>query len=494
MRICLLTTQELDADPFPDDDWPCDPRPYFPEADWHLEVLERETAVQRVIQLAAEGFDLFFNLCDGAFDEPHPGIEVVQALERLDVPFAGATSGFYEPTREAMKHACQSRGLDYPAYVMARSEEDVERAAQQLRFPMIVKHPNSYASIDLTEKSRVTTPAQLRTQAFEMITKHTGALIEEFIEGTECTVLVVENSSDPQEPIAYTPVQYEFPDGQTFKHYDMKWVDYDDMKCELVADPDFADRLRDASKQLFVALDGAGFGRVDMRVDAEGRIFILEINPNCGVYYPPTDPGGADLCLLHDPAGHEGFTRHLIDAAFARHARRVEPWRLLPSEIEGFGVFATRSIEPGERIVSMSTRGRLRLVGSPGTSGGELEEWERRSAWPLGEDLYLAWSSNPEQWCPINHSCDPSAWVEGLDVVARRRVEPGAEVTLDYATVFAEAMPAFTCECGVAECRGVVTGTDHKEPFVDRYEGHVTPYIAGVRAASVYATARGAKR
>ena len=59
---------------------------------------------------------------------------------------------------------------------------------------------------------------------------------------------------------------------------------------------------------------------LDMRVDHEGRIFILEINPNCGVYYPPTDPGGADLCLLHDPAGHEGFTKHLIEAAMARQS------------------------------------------------------------------------------------------------------------------------------------------------------------------------------
>lgn len=494
MRICLLTTQELDADPFPDDDWPCDPRPYFPAAEWHLEVLERETAVQRVIQLAADGFDLFFNLCDGAFDEPHPGIEVVQALERIGVPFAGATPGFYEPTREAMKHACESRGLDYPAYVMARSEDDVERAVERLSFPMIVKHPNSYASIDLTEKSRVTTPDELRTQAFEMITKHTGALIEEFIEGTECTVLVVENAADPNEPITYTPVQYTFPDGQSFKHYDMKWVDYDDMKCALVDDPVFADRLREASKQLFVALDGAGFGRVDMRVDSDGRIFILEINPNCGVYYPTTDPGGADLCLLHDPAGHEGFTQHLIDAALARHARRAEPWRLLPSDIHGFGAFASRALETGERIVSMSDRGRLRFVGHTPDGRTELDEWERRSAWPLGDGLYLAWSSNPELWCPINHSCDPSAWVDGLEVVARRPVEAGAEITLDYATVFADAMPSFDCRCCAEGCRGVIAGLDYREAFVDRYDGHVTPYIARVRASSDYASARGAER
>jgi hypothetical protein len=52
---------------------------------------------------------------------------------------------------------------------------------------------------------------------------------------------------------------------------------------------------------------------------------MLEINPNCGVYYPPTDPGSADLCLAKDPAGHEGFTRQIVAAAFARHGGKP-PW------------------------------------------------------------------------------------------------------------------------------------------------------------------------
>jgi D-alanine-D-alanine ligase len=91
MRICLLTTQDLDADPFPEDDWPCDPRPFLPEAEWELVVLDDRT-VERVSGLAEDGYDLFFNLCDGAADENRPGIEVVETLEHLGVPFTGATS------------------------------------------------------------------------------------------------------------------------------------------------------------------------------------------------------------------------------------------------------------------------------------------------------------------------------------------------------------------------------------------------------------------
>ena len=153
MRICLLTNQDLDADPFPADDWPCDPRPYLPEAEWRVATLVQKTSVETVTALIGEGFDLFFNLCDGAEDQDLPGIEVIRTLEAHGVPFTGATSGFYEPSREAMKEACRVAGIPTPAFVLARSEADVERAADTLRFPLFVKHHSSYASVGLSRMS-----------------------------------------------------------------------------------------------------------------------------------------------------------------------------------------------------------------------------------------------------------------------------------------------------------------------------------------------------
>ena len=158
-----------------------------------------------------------------------------------------------------------------------------------------------------------------------MISRYGAALIEEYIEGTECTVLVSENPEDPLRPKTYKPMQYRFPEGEDFKHANMKWVDYDALSSFPVRDPVLAEKLRDVSSRFFVALQGASFGRCDLRVDRGGTPFMLEINPNCGVYYPATDPGSADLCLSMDPAGHAGFTRQLVEAAFCRHRKaRIE--------------------------------------------------------------------------------------------------------------------------------------------------------------------------
>jgi D-alanine-D-alanine ligase len=336
MRICLLTNQNLLADSFPADDWPCDPRPFFPDARWEVECLEKSTSVEQVTRRIKQGFDLFFNLCDGAADQSAPGIEVVKTLEEHGVAFTGATSEFYEPTREAMKQACRAEGIETPDYVLARCEADVELAAHVLRFPLIVKHYSSYSSVDLSRRSRVCSPAGLRQQSRKIVRRHGAALIEEFIDGTECTVLVAENPDDPARPKTYTPIQYRFPEGETFKHEDMKWVDFATMAAFPVDNPVLDARLRDVSARFFLALKGASFGRCDLRVDRSGAVFMLEINPNCGVYYLPKDAGSADLCLAHDPEGHAGLTRQLIRAALHRHQKRarhnVRPMQAAPHQ------------------------------------------------------------------------------------------------------------------------------------------------------------------
>lgn len=324
LRICLLTTQDLDADPFPDDDWPCDPRPTLPEADWHVEILAgRDTSAAQVARvLDRRAHDVYLNLCDGAADEETPGIEVVHTLEARGVPFAGATSVFYEPSREAMKRACRKLGIAAPRGITVRAGDDLDAVVDRLGLPLFVKHPSSYASVDLSRNSRVVSPAGLARQVRKMVTRHGAALVEEYIEGSECTVLVMENADDPARPITFQPMRYRFPPGEAFKHADMKWIDFDDMACVPVDDPTLDAALRDACARFFVGLDGASFGRCDLRVDADGVPFMLEINANCGIYYAEDAAGGADLCLLHDPGGHRAFTRGILRAAFARAARR----------------------------------------------------------------------------------------------------------------------------------------------------------------------------
>lgn len=485
MRICLLTYDDRDPEHPELPHVPADPRPFIPDAQWDRVELEKTTAVRRLIELSALGYDLYFNLCDGGWDSEAPGIEVVQALERLHLPFTGADSSFYDPSREAMKRACTAWGIATPGYVMARDDTDVERAADTLRFPLIVKHPASYSSVGLTRDSRVETAAALREQARATIQQRGAALIEEFIDGGEATVLVAENPDDPRQPIAYAPIAYQFPEGETFKHYHLKWHDYHGLQAAAVDDPVLADALRQDSSRLFTALQGVGYGRCDLRIDRDGRPFMLEINPNCGIYYPESDPGSADLCLLNDPEGHAGFTRRIVEAAFRRHRERRRGWEVRATP-KGHGVFATRDFAPGDRVIAYEEQPHV-LV-SRSRVDAEWDErradWFRRYAWPITDEVWVTWDEDPERWQPVDHSCDPNTWLDGLDVVARTPITAGQPITLDYATFYNEVMPDFPCRCDTPDCRSIIRGSDHLAPFVDRYGPHISDYVRRKRRAT----------
>lgn len=487
MKIAILSDSYAESkSPLKEVDTPTDPSRYLPEHQCERHFLNKSTAVQQVIKISQQGYDVVINLCDGAWDEDRPGIEVVQALERLGVPFTGANAAFYEPSREKMKLVCHYNGIQTPAYVIANTIEDVALAAANLRYPIIVKHPSSYGSIGLTAASRVLNEADLYARAEEMITKFGSALIEEFIEGREYSVLVAENPDDPDNPVAYTPVEFQFPPGESFKHFGVKWLDFNGMTCVPCDDPELAERMQEATKKLFLGLEGVSYGRTDIRVDAEGNIFILEINPNCGVFYEDSEFGSADFILSFDPRGHVHFVNTIIQSALKRAVKKEKPWRLLFNRAGGYGMYATRPIKAGELIQPFEeqphylvTRHHVDLHWSD-----IQRQWFAQYAWPISDETYVIWSDNPEEWRPINHSCDPNAWLDGLDMVARRNIAPGEQITMDYATFCADGMQAFECSCGAADCRGVIRSTDYLEPFLARYGDHVSDYVRAKRRAA----------
>lgn len=274
-----------------------------------------------------DGVDVFINLCDGTPDEPVSGIQLVKALEKLGAAFTGAAASFFDPTRQEMKRAAARVGVPTPASTFVKSMADVERASRTLRFPMLVKPPHGYASYGIRKESRVTNVEDLKTQAAITMKDDGRALIEEFIEGREFTCLVAENPDDPAQPFSFQPVEFIFPEGESFKHYDMKWVDYNAMKVVIVEDPKYDRRLRDYTLKVFQALKGNGYARCDYRLGKDGEIYMLEINPNCGIFYPPTDAGSADFSLMNDPIGHQGFMDLVIRSALKRQAEalRVAP-------------------------------------------------------------------------------------------------------------------------------------------------------------------------
>ena len=155
----------------------------------------------------------------------------------------------------------------------------------------------------------------------------------------------------------------------------------------------------------------------------------------------------------------------------------------------GHTVVAREAIAKGELIVVWS--GML-------VDGPELEALPasvRRYSLQVEENKYLVSLSDCEPPDYVNHCCEPNAGLSGqIALVAMRDIDPGEEITYDYAMSDGSSYDEFTCGCGAGECRGRVTGEDWKRPSLwQKYAGYFSPYlqrrIAAERKSRVAASA-----
>src|SRR5574341_6395 len=151
LKICVLCDEDY---------YPFDPSPFLHDYHWEMYYLNLLNSAPVVQELVKRDFDIFFNLCDASWNEPYPGPGVIKALENAEVAYTGADSAFYDPSREDMKRVCRYYGINTPMNVEAYHEADIERAVATLRFPLIVKIPNSFGSMGIERASRVEKPGE----------------------------------------------------------------------------------------------------------------------------------------------------------------------------------------------------------------------------------------------------------------------------------------------------------------------------------------------
>ncbi|MCC7118771.1 MAG: hypothetical protein IT310_09620 [Anaerolineales bacterium] len=319
MRVCVLSDETIDR---------FDPSPYLKDFEWEL--ITMSAPVEEKIRALAESgrYDVYLNICEGyEFEDDedddigYQAIEVVQALEKLKLPFTGAGSNCFDPTREEMQAAAEAHGVGFAKGYHVKSVEEARELVQNLRYPIMVKHPKSYGSTGMTKESRADTLDQVLAQVKRICAEFGAARMEEFIVGKEYNVLVVENADDAQQPFAYPPAELVFPPNEEFWHVDVKW-NYDvPFDFKQVTDPALVARLHQTAKQMFLAMGVLGYGRCDIRMNDKGELYILEINPNGGIMFKPEEYGPADYMILYDQDGYRGFFNRIFKAASGRYSR-----------------------------------------------------------------------------------------------------------------------------------------------------------------------------
>lgn len=482
IRVCVLTSSYQGSDSelkeF-EEEYPMNPAYYFdkddPVYEFTLVSLRKATVFREVRNLAKSGrFDVFFNLCDGAEDEDRAGEEVVRALEKFQVPFTASISKFYELSKPDMKMMAYYGGIPTAAYAVLETDDHatIREQCAHLRFPVIVKHISGYSSVGMTKDCKCITMEDLVPRAAKFVNDYQFALVEEFIIGDEVTVLACADSTQPSGVRVYHPVQVRFPAGSDFKDFDLKWKAFDGMEWALVKDDDPAlEQMVGVTRRSFKEMmGGVGYGRCDLRINRErNEVVFLEINPNCGIMYPPGQEGSADWILKHSPGtnagqgkgpgGQRDFAILQIKEAMLKHHREKPLFDHAFHQSRGFYLKAACDIPVG--AVVMADEGRsFRLFTKPYVAANWTSEevnYFRQSSWPVGSDehYYAVWDLLPSCWRSFNHSCEPNmafAPEKSLNIIARLPIKAGDELTMDYRTFMDCLMYPFDCNCGSENC------------------------------------------
>ena len=439
---------------------------------FHHFPLTKAGSYSKVRELASsKKYDCFYNLCDGAKDESRAGAEVIKTFESFNQAYTGADYRGFEPSKTDMKMALGSTSVKYPNFVPLHRGDSVSKLCRHLRFPVIVKHISGYASVGITAKSKCNNMKQLREQCKKNIEAYNHALVEEFITGREGTVFVCADRNSSDGVKVFPPIMMDLGSGDEFAHFDNKWVtnNFTDENTKPKGldpkDPAYGP-IKEMAKAAFkLILHGVGYGRCDFRIDDRtGEPYFLEINPNCGMLYPPKTGGCyADVAVeLDEDWDHDTFISTQIELAIDQRRAR-EPWVNITYNAQGqWTAQATRNIVTGTRLFPDSTK-IIPVTAKALFDVNKVPKAKLGQPTPLYEGkvncaIYRS-DGIDDTIIPLAHSCEPNMAIENgptVSVVARKPIKKGTFLTIDFSTLRDPAMPNFTCTCGSKNCAGVI--------------------------------------
>lgn len=226
-------------------------------------------------------FDLAFNMCEGIDGIAALESAVIGVLELFKIPFTGASS--YCTAVCLRKHVVNSllekSGLPVPRFAAMRRGDPLVTVG----FPAIIKPAAEDASLGVEQRSVVRNTRQLAARVASMLELWDEIIIQRYIDGREVNVGIL---GDTVLPIAEIDFR-RMPAGRwRIVTYQSKWEtgSEEDLgavpKCPARMPAKLASEVRRVALRAWKLSGGFGYGRVDMRIDANGQPWILEVNAN----------------------------------------------------------------------------------------------------------------------------------------------------------------------------------------------------------------------
>jgi D-alanine-D-alanine ligase len=297
--------------------------------------------------------DLVVNLCESLAADSRGEMLVPAVLDLLRVPYtgSGALSLALALHKNKAKEILRARGVSTPDFCIIEHVEELARV--DLPFPLIVKPSREDASVGIDFESVVTDRRGLGRAVTRVLrTFKQPALVECFIDGREVYVPLLGNSTRRALPLS----EILFG-GDTFLtqpkvlSYEAKW-DGESQACIdspsefAVLTPELEARCIEVAEQAFEALECRDYGRVDLRVDALGQPYVIDINPNCDLHPQAGFARAAEAAGI----GYADLALHLVDLAWERRNGNQAPLASRPAAARR-AAGPHRDLQPGRSLL-----------------------------------------------------------------------------------------------------------------------------------------------
>lgn len=228
----------------------------------------------------------------------------------------------FEQNKPLAKQQVLDADVKTSPYVVVKKGRAIDAADIELRFPLFVKPANLGAGQGVDDNSVVHTLNELNAKTKSVHANHaTDALVEEYLPGREFSVAVLKNehSDDlmvmPLELIAGPNIH-----GDRVLSEELKSAPLETPTAP-VADGKLRSMLIDLAANAFVALGARDYGRIDIRLDANGTPHFLEAN-----LIPCLIRGSGNFpkaCVMNIGMDYDAMILHIVRLGLTRSAEKT---------------------------------------------------------------------------------------------------------------------------------------------------------------------------
>lgn len=236
----------------------------------------------------AERPEMVFNLVESIQGSARDVSLVPEHIRRLGLPCTGCSSRtlLHSTSKILAKDVLAAHGLPTPPWMGAQGRGNARTPGR-----FIVKSVWEHASFGLDEDNviQASSPARLLAEMAARRLRLGGeCLAEEYIPGREFNIAVLEKQ---RRPMVLAPAEILFHGYTRGKNrvvgYRAKWLEqsfeYRNTRRRLEfpdSDSPLLGRLAALAEQCWEAFGLSGYARIDLRVDARGRPWIIDVNAN----------------------------------------------------------------------------------------------------------------------------------------------------------------------------------------------------------------------